>query len=109
MLSCSVFMNCLRTIFWPSLGIALVVGGCVPGLAQSNTQKQASFAKVDTSAPFANLARSAGKPSERKSLAQPSLLEDATVQYRRRWEKTTLATGFIQTPMAFAGKTYDRR
>ena len=49
----------------------------MPGLAQSNTQKQASFAKVDTSAPFANLARSAGKPSERKSLAQPSLLEDA--------------------------------
>ena len=44
------------TIFGPSLAIGLVVGVCVPGLAQSNTQKDAWFGKLNKSTPAANLA-----------------------------------------------------
>lgn len=66
-------MNRSQTILRSSLGIALVVGVCVPGLAQSNTQKEASFTKVDPSTQMANLASpstSAGKSSERKSMVR---------------------------------------
>jgi hypothetical protein len=69
------------TILGPSLAIALVFGVCVPGLAQSNTQKEPSFGKLNTSTPAANPASpstSAGKSSERKSVAElPSLPADA--------------------------------
>jgi hypothetical protein len=69
------------TIFGPSLAIGLVVGVCVPGLAQSNTQKDAWFGKLNKSTPAANLASPstpAGKSSEGKSVAGlPSLPADA--------------------------------
>src|SRR5208337_2161670 len=76
MLSYRVLMNRLGTssgtILVPSLTIALVVGVCVPGLAQSNTQKETSFGKLNTSTPVAILTSpgtSAGKSSEGKSVA----------------------------------------
>jgi nucleoside-specific outer membrane channel protein Tsx len=69
------------TILGPSFGIALVLGVCVPGLAQSNTQKKPSLGKLNTSTPAANLASpstSAGKSSEGKSVAGlPGLQADA--------------------------------
>jgi hypothetical protein len=75
MLSYRALMNRIGTrsgtILGPSLAIVLVVGVCVPGLAQSNTQKEASFGKLNTSTPVANLASpstSAGKSSEGKSV-----------------------------------------
>jgi FG-GAP repeat len=85
MLSYRALMNRIGTrsgtILGPSLAIGLVVGVCVPGLAQSNTQKDAWFGKLNKSTPVANLASpstSAGKSSEGKSVAGlPSLPADA--------------------------------
>jgi hypothetical protein len=85
MLACPALMNRIKarsgTILGPSLAIGLVVGVCVPGLAQSNNQKDALLGKLNKSTPMANLAspsRSAGKSSEGKSVAKlPSLPADA--------------------------------
>ena len=85
MLSCRALMNRIgtrsKTIFGPSLAIALIVGVCVPGLAQSNAQREASFGNLKTSTPVAKLAgasTSVDKSSERKSVAGlPSLPADA--------------------------------
>lgn len=75
MLSYRALMNRIGkssgTILAPSLGIALVVGVCLPGLAQTNTQKEASAGKLNTNTPVANLASpstSAVKSSEGKSV-----------------------------------------
>ena len=76
MLSYRVLMKRIEirsgAVLGPSLAIALVVGVFVPGLAQSNTQREASFGKLNTSTPVANPAgpsTSVGKSSERKSVA----------------------------------------
>jgi hypothetical protein len=53
-----------RTILGPSLGIALVVGACVPALAQSDRQADVSFEKLNTNSSVASQAgpSSAGRP-----------------------------------------------
>lgn len=69
------------TILGPSLAIALVLGVCVPGLAQTNSQKEAPIGKLNTRRPVANLASrsaSADKSAEGKSVVGlPSLPADA--------------------------------
>jgi hypothetical protein len=56
-----------------SLVVALVSGACVPGLAQLNTQKDASSVSLNGSVPVANI----GSPSRSASASSESGLRSS--------------------------------